>query len=70
MITPSAVFLASAILSLRFCNFVVNVSFHLSNSFFLFTAAFDKLINFASAFFMLLSASVTEIIFLDDCMIS
>lgn len=63
LITPSAVFLASAILSLRFCNFVANVSFHLSNTFFLFAAAFEKLINLASAFFVLLSASVTEIIF-------
>lgn len=61
IITPSAVFLASAILSLRFCSFDVNVSFHLSKILLRFTAAFDKLISFASAFLMLLKASDTGI---------
>lgn len=61
MITPSAVFRASAILSLRFCNFVAKVSFHLSKAAFRFIAALDKLISFASVVLILLIASDTTI---------
>lgn len=61
VITPSAVLRASAILSLRFCSFAANVSFHLSKAAFRFIAMFDKLISFVSAFLILLSASDTEI---------
>jgi len=59
-ITPSAVFRASAILSLRFCNFEANVSFHLSKTAFRFIAMLDKSVNFTSAFLILLRASDTE----------
>lgn len=62
MITPSAVFRASAILSLRFCSFVAKVSFHLSKTAFRFIAALDKLISFASVVLILLIASDTKII--------